>query len=98
MQIRGSIVVSISACHADDPGSIPGRGVFQLKSKETIWMQRHVRASFFGGFESGLFHLTHANRILFAHPAILHLLSFLVLNWKDNVKLFGGFGRGLLLR
>ena len=30
VQIRGSIVVSISACHADDPGSIPGRGVFQL--------------------------------------------------------------------
>ena len=28
MQIRGSIVVNISACHADDPGSIPGRGVF----------------------------------------------------------------------
>ena len=26
-QIRGSIVVSISACHAEDPGSIPGRGV-----------------------------------------------------------------------
>ena len=26
-QIRDSIVVSISACHADDPGSIPGRGV-----------------------------------------------------------------------
>ena len=25
-EIRGSIVVSISACHADDPGSIPGRG------------------------------------------------------------------------
>ncbi len=24
---RDSIVVSISACHADDPGSIPGRGV-----------------------------------------------------------------------
>ncbi len=23
-----SIVVSISACHADDPGSIPGRGVY----------------------------------------------------------------------
>ena len=28
VQIRGSIVVSISACHAEDPGSIPGRGVF----------------------------------------------------------------------
>ena len=26
--IRDSIVVSISACHADDPGSIPGRGAF----------------------------------------------------------------------
>ena len=26
VQIRGSIVVSISACHAEDPGSIPGRG------------------------------------------------------------------------
>ena len=26
--VRDSIVVSISACHADDPGSIPGRGVF----------------------------------------------------------------------
>ena len=25
--IRGSIVASISACHADDPGTIPGRGV-----------------------------------------------------------------------
>ena len=27
---RDSIVVSISACHADDPGSIPGRGVFHI--------------------------------------------------------------------
>ncbi len=26
MCVRVSIVVSISACHADDPGSIPGRG------------------------------------------------------------------------
>ena len=26
---RDSIVVSISACHADDPGSIPGRGVIE---------------------------------------------------------------------
>ena len=31
-QVRGSIVVSISACHAEDPGSIPGRGVFALLS------------------------------------------------------------------
>ena len=27
-QIRVSIVVSIPACHAGDPGSIPGRGAF----------------------------------------------------------------------
>ena len=29
---RGSIVVSIPACHAGDPGSIPGRGVFSAFS------------------------------------------------------------------
>ena len=29
-QFRGSIVVRISACHAEDPGSIPGRGVASL--------------------------------------------------------------------
>ncbi len=27
LQVRGSVVVSISACHAEDPGSILGRGV-----------------------------------------------------------------------
>ena len=27
IQIHGSIVVGISACHADNPGSIPGCGV-----------------------------------------------------------------------
>ena len=31
---RDSIVVSISACHADDPGSIPGRGVLLSHRKE----------------------------------------------------------------
>ena len=30
-EIRDSIVVSISACHADDPRSIPGRGAFFLR-------------------------------------------------------------------
>ena len=29
-RVLGSIVVSISACHAEDPGSIPGRGVLFL--------------------------------------------------------------------
>ena len=32
-QIRCSIVVSISACHAEDPGSIPGGGVFLLSHR-----------------------------------------------------------------
>ena len=36
-QIRDSIVVSISACHAEDPGSIPGRGVLLAAT----WMQRN---------------------------------------------------------
>jgi hypothetical protein len=31
--LRDSIVVSISACHADDPGSIPGRGGFRRPRK-----------------------------------------------------------------
>ena len=30
MSFRGSIVVSIPACHAGDPGSIPGLGVVLL--------------------------------------------------------------------
>ena len=30
--VRGSIVASISACHAADPGSIPGRRVLPLEA------------------------------------------------------------------
>ena len=50
-QIRGSIVVSISACHAEDPGSIPGRGVVSILHAlvlEAIW--EHDEA----GFESAI--------------------------------------------
>jgi hypothetical protein len=32
-KVRDSIGVSISACHAEDPGSIPGRGVFLCFSR-----------------------------------------------------------------
>ena len=35
-QIRCSIVVSISACHAEDPGSIPGGGVLWLSSAHIL--------------------------------------------------------------
>ena len=37
VRLRDSIVVSISACHVEDPGSIPGRGAetfFFLSSRE----------------------------------------------------------------
>ena len=41
--IRDSIVVSISACHAEDPGSIPGRGIIQATvsqvAMEHVWSQ-----------------------------------------------------------
>ena len=37
-QIRGSIVVSISACHAEDPGSIPGRGVVLARRAPVVIM------------------------------------------------------------
>jgi hypothetical protein len=30
IQIRGSIVINIFACHTEDVGSIPGRGVLRL--------------------------------------------------------------------
>ena len=48
VSIRCSIVVSISACHAEDPGSIPGGGVIAAASamcsggKRIIMMLHHV--------------------------------------------------------
>ena len=44
-------------------------------------MQRHVQASFFGGFGSGLFHLTHANQILSAHLEI-SIYEFPSIKWE----------------
>ena len=46
--LRGSIVVSISACHADDPGSIPGRGIFYAPTGsifEASLIKRHLQGS-----------------------------------------------------
>ena len=42
--ILGSIVVSISACHAEDPGSIPGRGV--LFHFQTFYLRDQTLLSF----------------------------------------------------
>ena len=45
---RDSIVVSISACHADDPGSIPGRGVIgkrKILCLNTVKSWRKVRVA-----------------------------------------------------
>ena len=40
--LRDSIVVSISACHADDPGSIPGRGVFHPGVSQPLFSHCHA--------------------------------------------------------
>ena len=57
-------MVSISACHADDPGSIPGRGVFTLvliscrirlfsgrwqQVEQAVWSSGMIPASGAGG-------------------------------------------------
>ena len=45
--LRVSIVVSISACHADDPGSIPGRGmstrICSVAQLLALWMHTLVK-------------------------------------------------------
>ena len=51
--VRGSIVVSISARHAEDPGSIPGRGVsmgpievgFPMSLSKNLFHGIHLRLS-----------------------------------------------------
>ena len=49
-QVRGSIVVSISACHAEDPGSIPGRGAFSCRSDRAMFVSMFLPA---GPWRSG---------------------------------------------
>ena len=46
-QIRGSIVVSISACHAEDPGSISGRGVFLVALRFGVFLRVGVSVFLF---------------------------------------------------
>ena len=41
-QILGSIVVSIPACHAGDPGSIPGRGGNSFKLVNILLKSRKI--------------------------------------------------------
>ena len=36
--IRGDMVVSISACHAEDLGPIPGRGALAAQRMDTSWL------------------------------------------------------------
>ena len=54
--IRGSIVVSISACHAEDPGSIPGRGGVNTAPLVIEQIQRSaLDLQWQAGFPPGLF-------------------------------------------
>ena len=48
--LRDSIVVSISACHAEDPGSIPGRGMFASSQLMGV----HAEAAAPGKHRSGV--------------------------------------------
>ena len=43
--VLGSIVVSIPACHAGDPGSIPGRGVVILYRKCNINLYINLKSN-----------------------------------------------------
>jgi hypothetical protein len=40
-----SIVVSIPACHAGDPGSIPGRGEFYVHLSTYLHLEPHLHTS-----------------------------------------------------
>ena len=49
--IRGSIVASIPACHAGDPGSIPGRGdsfvprILSMAQRTMQWLSKSIQIS-----------------------------------------------------
>ena len=86
VQIRGSIMVSISACHADDPGSIPGRGVFQLHIRISPQRQESGAQKNIGGFGSGLLHLTHcSNRTSSPTPRSSIYMSYGVACFQNDV-------------
>ena len=66
-QVRGSIVVSISACHAEDPGSIPGRGVgLELITSGSVAYRGTSLAVSASGGASGTSALLHAPEAVFA--------------------------------
>ena len=46
IQIRGSTVIHISACHTEDQGSVPGRGVMRLFTRlgRLDWLLPSARA------------------------------------------------------
>ena len=50
--IRDSIAASISACHAEDPGSIPGCGVMHRCALETTHSPREARKKRIGALTS----------------------------------------------
>ncbi len=47
--LRDSIVVSISACHVEDPGSIPGRGASLFGLLPPTTTTTTTTTTFFGG-------------------------------------------------
>ena len=66
-QVPGIIVVSISACHAEDPGSIPGRGVgLELITSGSVAYRGTSLAVSASGGASGTSALLHAPEAVLA--------------------------------
>eukprot|EP00380_Ascogregarina_taiwanensis_P005879 284818927_5 len=69
--VRGSIVVSISACHAEDPGSIPGLGVVIISQQtsllSTCYKSAAVQHRIVRCISSALLSLLHSRQILCRH-------------------------------
>ena len=66
LSIRGSIVASISACHAEDPGSIPGLGVFMHMSLAS-YLHTHIRPPTHTSTTAHFFHVTPHTHLHVSH-------------------------------
>ena len=84
-KIRDSIVVSISACHAEDPGSIPGRGISYSWARA---MQQFEKANYFQ---------RSTKSILTRHTVRIRFLSLLLFDCISYAMKFKDIGWALLL-
>ena len=67
-QVRGSIVVSISARHAEDPGSNPGRGEINTRTKNTKYHPTQEYFTAWNGILSATGTRTRVARVRAEYP------------------------------